>query len=95
MLYKDKSDIEGNGLFSTVDIKKGEYIGSFGLEDAVYTTKFSIWVDDKQYKATGMVKYANHSSTPNAEVKFPEMYALKNIKAGEEILWDYGDEFEL
>jgi len=91
MLYKDKSKIHGNGLFSDVDFKKGDLIGTFEITDSIYNTKFSIEVDCVRYRAIGTVKYANHSSTPNAIVEFPNMYAKKRIKAGTEITWSYGE----
>ena len=94
MLYKAKSKIEGLGLFSDTPISKGEIIGEFSIVSATYQTKFSIWIDEKMFRATGILKYSNHSSNPNVKVDFPEMITLRNIKAGEELLWDYGKDFE-
>lgn len=93
-LIKKKSKIEGNGLFTTVPIYKGELVGEFSIVPATYNTKFSIWVDDEHYRATNILKYSNHSEDPNCEVDFPEMTALRDIEAGEEITWHYGDDFE-
>jgi len=94
MLIKKKSKIHGSGLFTTEDIPKGTVIGSFDVVPATYHTKFSIWLDDELYRATNILKYSNHSSIPNAKIDFPELIAKVEIKAGEEIFWDYGDEFE-
>lgn len=92
MLYKGKSKIEGNGLFSREDIKKGDYIGTFEVVEAKYVTKFSIWYKNKWHRAICVLKYANHSKKPNVEVSESlYMYALKDIKAGTEIVWDYGE----
>jgi hypothetical protein len=42
-------------------------------------------------------RYINHSCAPNAEAEIDGtrilIYALKNIPAGEEIFYDYGDEY--
>lgn len=94
MLYKAKSSIEGLGLFTDVPISKGEIIGEFSIVPATYQTKFSIWIDDEMFRAKGILKYSNHSPNPNVKVDFPEMITLRNIKAGEELVWDYGEEFE-
>lgn len=88
-LIKAKSKIHGYGLFSDTSIKKGELIGEFKVSKAKYETKFSIWLDGEMYRATNILKYSNYSSSPNAYVEFPYMYAKKNIPAGVEITWCY------
>ena len=92
MLYKGKSNIEGNGLFSDTEIQKGDFIGTFQVTESVYETKFSIWLDGVRYRALGILKYSNSSSRPNAYVEFPNMYAKKRIRAGTEIVWNYGSD---
>ena len=94
MLYKGKSRIHGNGLFTMHPIQKGEVIGEFDLAPAIYETMFTIWIDDDPFRALGVLKYSNHSSKPNTEIDFPEMIALRDIKSGEELTWDYGECFE-
>ena len=91
MLYKANSKIAGQGLFSDTPIKKGEHLGRFEIALAVYMTKFTIWVEDTPYRALGVLKYANHSRQPNVYVDGDlDMYALSNIPADTELLWDYG-----
>ena len=94
MLYKGKSRIHGNGLFTTDPIQKGEVIGEFDLAPAIYETMFTIWIDCVPNRALGVLKYSNHSSKPNTEIDFPEMIALRDIKSGEELTWDYGECFD-
>ena len=94
MLIKKKSKVHGNGLFSTTDIPKGSVIGEFHVVPATYNTKFSIWLDDEHYRATNILKYSNHSSTPNAKLEFPQLIAKEDIKAGKEIFWAYGSDYE-
>jgi SET domain-containing protein len=42
-------------------------------------------------------RYINHSCRPNCEADGPEgrvfIFSLKNIKAGEELTYDYGEEY--
>ena len=90
-LSRRKSKIEGHGLFTDTIIKKNELIGEFEITESRYETKFSIVVDDIRYRALGILKYSNHSSTPNARVDFPYMYAKRDIAANEEITWRYGE----
>jgi SET domain-containing protein len=50
-------------------------------------------------KEAGYTRYINHSSKPNAELvvsvrwKTARFKALKNIKAGEELFFDYGKDY--
>ena len=39
-----------------------------------------------------MLRYLNHCSKPNAEFDGPDLYAISDIKPGEEITFDYGEE---
>ena len=93
MLYKDNSHIHGNGLFTTEPFKKGEVIGTFQYVVGVYNTKFSLWLDREHLRITNKLKYANHSSSPNADVVFPKLVALQDIEAGSELTWFYCEEF--
>ena len=93
MLYKKKSKIHGYGLFSDKPFKKGDLIGEFKIKPAIYHTKFSIYVDDQHFKAVNILKYSNHSKNPNCEIDFPRLIAKKDIKINEELVWDYGNEF--
>ena len=83
------SDIEGQGVFATKDIKKGVVIG-----DAYNIIG---QVNDKYIAGdiTVLGLMHNHSDTPTAK---PEMYndtvyfeAVRYIKEGEEITCDYNE----
>ena len=83
------SDIEGQGVFATKDIKKGAVIG-----DAYNIIG---QVNDKYIAGdiTVLGLMHNHSDTPTAK---PEMYndtvyfeAVRYIKEGEEITCDYNE----
>jgi uncharacterized protein len=106
---KIKRGINGLGLFTTKPIKKGtfiiEYVGEIITTDEAnerggqYLFEInSKWtIDGKSRKNTA--RYINHSCKPNCEtdtkVKKKKVFvsALKNIKAGEELTYDYGREF--
>jgi len=57
------------------------------------------WYLDAQGEEGNYTKYINHSSKPNAELvtstrwKTAKIKVLKRIEPGEEIFFDYGDEY--
>lgn len=107
-LVKVKRGLAGLGLFAGEDIKKGEiiieYIGNIlNKEEAekINTNQYLFEVN-RNKTIDGSVRwntarYCNHSCDGNAESEIKKgrvfIQAIKNIKEGEEILYDYGEEF--
>jgi SET domain-containing protein len=105
---KVKRGLSGLGLFAGEDIKKGEliieYIGEILTKeeaDKVTNCQYLFEVS-RNHTINGsprwnIARYANHSCDGNAEsdVKKKRVFvkAIKNIKEGEEIVYDYGEEF--
>lgn len=106
--YEVKRTRTGLGLFATKPIPKGkriiEYVGPLVPNDEVeksngkyffgVNTKWSIDGSDRANTA----RYINHSCKPNAETTVSNrrriwVWARRNIKAGEEITYDYGEEY--
>ena len=97
----------GLALFTNVPFKKGdtviEYIGKRipTPEANELTTRYLFEVDDDWTidgsTQSNIARYINHSCVPNAESEIIKgrvyIQAIKNIKAGEEITYDYGDEY--
>ena len=107
-LFAVKRTRTGLGLIALKPIPKGkriiEYFGprisnkEVELSDGKYffgvNTKWS--VDGSPRK--NLARYINHSCKPNAEAIISQryrvwIYALKKIKPGEEITYDYGEEY--
>ena len=100
-----KTANKGQGLFSTRDIRKGEHILHKDLTNLrKYTlNEASEHPDGDHADYVGYGKYVidyspgsyiNHSCDPNCYVKAKriavrDIYAFKNIKAGEELTCDY------
>ena len=100
-IYFGKSDIHGNGIFAKKSIRKGEivFIAKGKMEKLYLNTKNlamsnpdmigvdkNIWLDPSLLWGA----YINHSCDPNAGIKGRVTFvALKNIKRGEEITFDY------
>ncbi|MCX6714023.1 MAG: SET domain-containing protein [Candidatus Vogelbacteria bacterium] len=97
----------GLGLFAGEPIKKGtciiEYIGRVISEKEEYTSnsKYLFGINSKMTidgrDRANTARYINHSCHPNAD---PEIWhkrvfimAIKNIKPGNEITYDYGKEY--
>lgn len=105
---KVKRGLNGLGLFADENIKKGEliieYIGQILTDaetDKIPNSRY-IFSVSKNHNIDGtprwnLARYCNHSCQPNAEseVKKKRVFvqAIKNIKAGEEITYDYGEEY--
>ncbi len=97
----------GRGLFAVEEIPKGariiEYIGRpvSPEEQRLDNGKYLFWTS-----ATTMIdgnvtentaRFINHSCAPNCEATGPKgkvyISALKRIRAGDELTYDYGDEY--
>ena len=101
-VYADRSPIHGTGLFARRPIAAGTYIGTYWGPEAKRNGTYVLWVsedpedDDAWVGRSGrnLLRYLNHSVDCNAEFDGFDLYALRDIEAGEEITFYYGDEFE-
>lgn len=92
------SAIHGTGVFATASIAKGALIGHYTGRPTAVDGTHVLWVeaDEGGWQAidgTGVLRFLNHSRSPNAEFDGPDLYALRDIEAGEEILFDYGEDW--
>lgn len=104
-----KRSSAGLGLFAAEDIKKDafviEYTGEkISSEEADRRGGKYLFTLDKKTVVDGkgrenIARYINHSCRPNCEAETDEdagkinVYAKRNIKAGEELHYDYGKEY--
>ena len=98
-----KSEISGNGIFTTTKIKKGETIcfleGELCSLDEIIKrvnegkeeASDPLGIDDEQYLDLNDVSRTfNHSCNPNAFIRGKnELVALRDIRKEEEITFDY------
>jgi SET domain-containing protein len=94
-----KSPIHGQGLFAGCDISLGTYLGCYEGRETSSDGMHVLWVeqDDESwlgYDGSNELRYLNHSATPNCELDGQELYAARDIRAGEELTIDYGEWFE-
>lgn len=103
---KPKRSSAGLGLFATRDFKKGERIIEYrgnrvptGDDGPVNLYIFNVnkKIDIDGSPRWNTARYANHSCVPNAEAVNDNdrifIEAIKVIKTGEEITYDYGKEY--
>jgi len=62
--------------------------GEDGTED---TGDGETWLG---YDGNNELRFLNHASRPNGEMDGRDLYAMRDIRAGEEITIHYGEEFE-
>lgn len=92
------SSVHGQGVFACAPIAAGELIGSYEGNPADTDGTHVLWVetDDGGWDGidgTGVLRFLNHSRAPNVEFDGPDLYALREIAVGEELLFDYGEEW--
>ncbi|MFM2339367.1 MAG: hypothetical protein RLZZ360_3 [Candidatus Parcubacteria bacterium] len=100
-LHLAKSIINGTGLYVSCDFKKGEFIDYIhGPKIKVFdfqgklAEKSMNWVGASKYTwiitDDSPFRYINHSCEPNVAIRGERtVYALRDIKANEEIVMDY------
>jgi len=99
--------VAGLGLFARQAIKKGRYIARYSgrklandkadeLNNKYLFELNNRWTIDGSSRRN-LARYINHSCRPNAEVYFVrhviKIRALRNIKAEEEITYNYGRDY--
>ncbi len=98
----------GLGLFATEDIKKGTYIAEYigplmTNKECDETPENKYWFEvNSRWTINGatrknIARYFNHSCRPNADPMIRDrrvrIKTIKNIKAGDEITYDYGKDY--
>jgi len=89
------SPTHGTGVFAVAPIPKGTFIGVYQGSPTAVDGTHVLWIDEgdgfKGFDGTGVLRFLNHSRSPNTWFDGRELYALRNIAAGEELLFDYGE----
>lgn len=95
-LYVADSGIHGKGLFAKKDIPKGTELGICKTRKSKEAGLHTLTFDDGSMRdVTCKLRYINHSKRPNVSYYDDlSVVALKKIKVDEELLHDYGDEWD-
>ena len=94
IVYVAPSPIHGRGLFARQPIRKGRFIGTYEGPQAKRNGKYVLWVHGdggvvEGRRGLNLLRYLNHAERPNAEFDGFDLYAMKNIRPGEEITFNY------
>jgi len=90
--------IHGRGLFAARPIDDVTHIGTYKGPRAETDHDHVLWYEEDDGSMVGIagrniLRYVNHSKTPNAQFCGPELYALQPIPTGDEITADYGKDW--
>lgn len=94
-VYSAESSLHGTGLFAARKIEKHEYIGTYDGPVAKRNGSHVLWIynedGEEPYGISGknLLRFLNHSKNPNSEFDGPDLYAVKKIREGDEITFDY------
>jgi len=98
------SRVHGHGLFARDDILAGTWIGHYDGQQTMENGMHVLWMEDGTnekgevhwigFDGDNELRFLNHAIQPNGEMDGLDLYARHDIKAGEEITIDYGEEFE-
>lgn len=103
LCFVAESPVHGRGLFARNDIPASTWIGHYDGPETMGNGMHVLWVDESEgnekeswvgYDGNNEVRFLNHAKNPNSEMDGLDLYALRDIRAGEEITIDYGEEFE-
>ena len=94
-----QSPVHGHGLFSRKRFRPGAYIGTFEGVPTRRDGEHVLWVLGEDGRAQAIrgqneLRFLNHASRPNAEFEGADLFALRNIQPGREILIHYGEAWE-
>lgn len=88
-----KNGIQGSGVFTTVDFKKGEALFELKGEIIDHPTRTSIQIGENKHVEDPIGIHVNHNCSANAKLdrKTTTFISLRDIKNGEEITFNYND----
>jgi len=86
------SSIHGRGLFALTAIAEHALVGVCEVEPADPPGPHTLWCESGPVNVVCQLRFTNHSSTPNV-VYYDSLrvVALRDIAAGEELTYNYGD----
>lgn len=94
------SAIHGQGVFATRVLARDSWIGCYEGARTEENGTYVLWVEFEDGETVGIdgdnaLRYLNHAHRPNAEFRGDQLFALREIAAGEEITFDYGEDWAL
>jgi len=91
------SPTHGTGVFALQDIPRCTLIGTYHGSPTAVDGTHVLWIDEgdgdgfRGIDGIGVLRFLNHSRTPNVWFDGRDLYSLRNVSAGEELFFDYGE----
>ena len=94
-----ESPIHGKGVFARRRLRPEELVGRFEGESTTRNGTYVLWLIDEQGVERGIrgrnaLRFLNHGTVPNAEFRDAELYTIRNVQPGAELLIDYGEAWD-
>jgi len=89
------SAIHGRGLFARKAIANESFIGTYAGKRTQKNGMHVLWIWNEEndrwegVEGDNEMRFLNHSGHPNAEFFETDLYAIADIKVGDEITFDY------
>jgi len=99
MIEVRESSIHGKGVFARQRLREGQLIGRFEGDRTTENGTYVLWligVDGSEVGIRGRnaLRFLNHGDPANAEFEDAELFAIRNVQPGSEVLIDYGEEWD-
>jgi len=91
MEVKQSRQIDGLGLFTTQQYKKGDIIFVLKGNETNFPTRESIHVGNNVHILDEMGQFINHSFEPTMQIVGYNVVALVDLNNGDEITFNYND----
>lgn len=93
-----ESRIHGRGIFARKRLREGQRIGRFEGEPTTQNGTYVLWLiggDGSEIGIRGrnVLRFLNHGDCANAEFLDDELYVVRNVQPGAEVLIDYGKDW--
>ena len=91
-----RSRIHGKGIFARRRLREGQQIGRFEGDTTTKNGTYVLWLISEDGSEIGIrgrnaLRFLNHGEPPNAEFVDDELYVVRNVQPGGEVLIDYGE----
>lgn len=92
------SRIHGKGIFARTRLRAGQRIGRFEGDPTAQNGTYVLWLIGEDGFEIGIrgrnaLRFLNHGDPANAEFLDDELYVVRNVQPGAEVLIDYGEDW--